>query len=161
MERGGDLEVRVGPGGEPAEDLEDRLLAEDEAAVGLLAGEDEAVEPGLEVRALDLVHPQRADARVARDGGQDRLGQVGVVQRVVRDFAGRAVPDGADAGVLEPLGQLAPQPDEDLVVVHRRAVRDGDDQMAQLRVAGRELGVRDDRQIAQPLPLAGEPALVA
>src|ERR1700689_1150185 len=66
VERGADLEVRVGPGGEPAEDLEDGLLAEDQAGVGLLAGEDEAVQARLELGALDLPQLQRAEVGVGR-----------------------------------------------------------------------------------------------
>ena len=51
------------------------------------------------------------------------------------------------------------QPGQHLVVVDGRVVGDGDDQVPQFRIATDDLGIRDDREIAQPASFAGESPL--
>ena len=107
-ERGGHLEVRVGTGGEPAEHLEDRLLAEDQAGVALLAAEHQAVEPGREarrrgssrIRSVPIVCVARRCPRAAAWSGR---------RRAARRRRCLPSPDGPILRVLQPDGQPAPQ----------------------------------------------------
>jgi hypothetical protein len=70
-----------------------------------------------------------------------------------------AVSGRADPRVFEPVGQAGAQADGHLVVIHRGAVGDRDDQVPQLRVSARDLGVGHDREITQLAALPGEPPL--
>ncbi len=85
----GHLQVRVRPGGDPAEHLEDGGLAEHQAGVALLAGEHQAVQPGLvggspgKIGPGDPAEPQHPHGPVVQDRVKQRPGQRRVVQPVI------------------------------------------------------------------------------
>ena len=165
-QRRGDLQVRVRARRDPAEHLEDGRFPEHQAGVALLAGQDQAVQaagrpggpPGgpRQVGPGELAEAQRADGPVGHDRVKQRPGQVAVVQPVV-DLPPVLRPD---PDVPEPGGQPGALADEQLVAIGGRAVRDGDQQVPQARVAGDDLGVGHDREVVDGPPLAGKPPLL-
>ena len=137
----GHLQVRVRSRGDPAEHLEDGRLAEHQAGVALLAGEHQAVQTGFVPRTPripknlgpgDPAEPQHADGPVIDDRVEQRPGQRRVVQAVI-DLQALVR---ADPRVPQPGREPRARADEQLVAIRGRAVRDGDEQVPQARVAG-------------------------
>ncbi len=156
-----DLQIRVGAGVRPPEHLEDGLLAKDHAGVALLAGEHQAVEPGVDggVRLGGEAH--RPDGLLAGHGLQQPPGQRRVVQRVVGHprLARLGVARRADHRMHEPVRDRRPQAGQQLVPVGAAGLGDGDDQVVQAGIALHQHRVGDDGEAVDRGALAREPAL--
>jgi hypothetical protein len=157
-QRPGHLEVGVESGrGDLPEDLEDVVVTEDDRRVALLAAEQPARPVDERLRAAER---DRSDRPARLDLVEQHAGELGVVQRVVGAVALAVALDRTDRGVLEVVGQLAAQPQRQLVAVDRPgAVLAVDQHQVQLRVVTAEGGRDEAAGTAERASLAGVPAL--
>jgi hypothetical protein len=150
------VEIRVGSGGQPPEQLEDVTFAEHDAGVALFGGDESGrcgrveLDAGLQGQAQAGRRPSAAGEQV-----QQALHQFAVaLGRVDRD---RADPRDARRGQLG--RRVGPHPEQHLVVLHPVAVVDGEHGVQQGRI-----GVEHHRGLRHPhrvrcAVLPGVPAL--
>jgi hypothetical protein len=153
-----DFQVGADAGLQPAEELEDVLVAVDQRGVGLLRADRPAAQGGVDLRLGQRGEAQTLDGGVLADQLQQPAGEVRVVQPRVE---GEAVGHG-DQPVHEVIGQVGPDPDHQLVALRTAgaALVDVDYDVQQLRVTRDQFRAAGHPHGLHRPGLAGEPPLV-
>ncbi len=150
-EHAGDLQIRVAPGPQAPEDLQDVGIAVDDRGVGLLGPHRVG---GQGSQLLQRVRHEIAVWLAALDERQQGGAAVRVVQAVVHQPV-RGLPE---QEALVPVGRVRSRHQRYLVAIDQAVIgiADFDDKMPEQRG---QPHILDDAQTAPGPPLAGEPAL--
>jgi hypothetical protein len=156
VQRSVDLQIGAHPRLQPAEELEDVLVAVHQRGVGLLAGDRPAAQGRVDLRVGQHGEAQAAHGGFLRHQLQQPAGEILVVQPVVD---GQPVMDG-DQPVVELVGQVGASANHQLVALGPDAVLVNlDHDMQQPRVTGDYFRAAGHPHGADRSGLASEPPL--